>query len=374
MTHTTSSYNPDRFRRYYVESPGELSEVARVLSRAEAVGVDIEMGQRMLRRPGGIQEWKHYLALLQIASDDLSVVVDPLRCDDLTSLAPLLAGPMRKVLLGGGQDVALLAENGLPVRTIADVGEVAYAIFGRREDGMAALSRRIFGLELDKTVRRTDWLVRPLNPQLIIYAHRDAELTLQIYHWFQEHYPDVLRLHERLELEPEIPPSVSPWLRDALTRSSADAGTLVQEHDLDPEKQADRLDADMRHAMGLFGDAPRRINRLIRIAGDLGLRSLLPEVIPMTESPSSLIRASAARAVGKLADREEGRALLEPMKQDQIDDVRKAVDSALRDLKSREKTSHNGAEESADDPAPALNAESLAALQNLMQRLGEPEQ
>ena len=59
---------------------------------------------------------------------------------------------------------------------------------------MAALSRRIFGLSLDKSVRRTDWMHRPLNPALLAYAYRDAELTLLIYRWFQEHYPEAVAL------------------------------------------------------------------------------------------------------------------------------------------------------------------------------------
>src|SRR5947209_16838964 len=147
-------YRPERYRRQYVESPESLRRAVSDLTGADAIGVDIEMGQRMIRRPGGVQDWKHILALIQVASDEVSVVVDPLRCSDLSPLAPLLEGEATKVFLGGGQDVALLDAAGIPPVNVADVGEVAYAVFGRREDGMAALSKRILDLSLDKTVRR----------------------------------------------------------------------------------------------------------------------------------------------------------------------------------------------------------------------------
>lgn len=94
-------YRPECYRREYVESPDALQRAVDDLFGADAVGVDIEMGQRMIRRPGGVQEWKHILALIQLASDEVSVVVDPLRCSDLSPLTPLLGGKTTKVFLGG---------------------------------------------------------------------------------------------------------------------------------------------------------------------------------------------------------------------------------------------------------------------------------
>lgn len=362
-------YRPEAFTRVYIEDDKELERVARAFRDAPAVGVDVEMGQRLIRKPGGIQEWKHILGLLQIASDHLSVIIDPLRCSTLAPLSQLMGGPARKVLLGGGQDAAMLQSAGIPARNIADVGEVAYAIFGRREDGMAALARRIFGLELDKTVRRTDWLARPLSRQLIAYAYQDAELTLLIYRWFQENYPDVLASHERVELEPEIPHSVPDWLRDAMARGASDASFLLAEHDMAPERDAPALEAAIRDALHLYANAPRRLNRLLRIAGDLGLSGLLADVLPYRLSPSSLLRASAARAIGRLAERQEGAASLEPLLRDPIEDVRKAAQAGMKDLK----TPKRPAPEPEPD-APTLDDQTMSQLRALMEHLSSPDE
>ena len=198
-------YRPGQFRRLLVQDDTELARVVDELEQSEAIGVDLEMGQRAERKAGGYQEWVHILALIQIASPELSVAIDPLRISKLQLLAPLMGGPVRKVFLGGGQDASLLERSGIPARSIVDVGEVALAIFGRREDGMAALAHRVFGISLDKTVRRADWLVRPINPVLLAYAHRDAELTLLLFRWFEREYPEVVKYHERYELDPQLP-------------------------------------------------------------------------------------------------------------------------------------------------------------------------
>jgi hypothetical protein len=372
MSGDALSYHPERYRRAYIQDVSALRTAAQDLAADDAIGVDIEMGQRMTRRPGGVQEWRHILALIQLASSEVSVVVDPLRCSDLSPLAPVLAGDATKVFLGGGQDVALLESAGIPAYNVVDVGEAAYAVFGRREDGMAALSKRILGLNLDKTVRRADWLARPLNPALLSYAYQDAELTLLIYRWFRAKYPEVLAMHKRRELEPRIPTNLPDWLRDALLRGSSDAQIIVAEHNLDRERDAPAMAADVGRALDHFWDAPRRVNRLVRIAGDLGLKDLLSRIVPLADSPSSLLRASAARAVGKLADRESGESILKQLQEDPIEDVRKAADAAMRDLKGQRRAptpSTTSADETEPEPGAGLGEDTLAALQELLQRL-----
>jgi hypothetical protein len=361
-----AEYDPGRFRRGFVEDSRALQDVVAGLEASDSVGVDVEMAQRLERRAGGYQQWLHVLALIQLASDTLSVVVDPVRCPDLSPLSRFMAGKTRKVFLGGGQDAALLERSGIPARNVVDVGEVALAIFGRREDGMAALARRIFGLSLDKTVRRADWLVRPLNPTLLAYAHRDAELTLLIYRWFQHNYPAVTSLHERLELDPVLPITVSSWLREALSRPSVDPLIVLAEHGLDAANDADQLAADVRDALEQ-STAPRQINRLLRIAGELGLRSLVEDISPFVDSASSLIRAAAARAIGQLADLETGVPILERLEDDPIEDVRKAADAGLRELRAPKVAT--AVQEREEEETSSLGENAVSALEQLRRQL-----
>ena len=366
MSDASIQYRPADFERAHVQHADQLPQIADKLRESDAIGVDLEMVQRVRRRPGGLQEWVQVLALVQLASDRLSVVVDPVRCHDLSPLRALMAGETRKVFLGGGQDAALLEDTGIPARQVVDVGEVALAIFGRREDGMAALTRRIFGLSLDKTVRRTDWLARPLNPVLLSYAHRDAELTLLIYRWFQRNYPEVVAFHERTELDPPLPAEAAPWMRETGTRSGDDPLAVVMELGLDPDRDQQQMADDLRQALWQ-SRAPRQINRLLRLAADLSLRPLAPDVASFLDSPSSMVRASAARAVGHLAAPDVGEALVAPLRADPIEDVRKAAEAGLREL--RMPTREAPPEEDESGAATSLDESALSALQELRRAL-----
>lgn len=364
MNDATENYRPDDFRRVYVETEPVLRQVAGELAAADALGVDLEMGQLVDRRPGGVQRWYHVPALLQIASSSLSVVVDAVRVKDLSPLQPAMNGTARKIFLGGGQDVALLRAEKLAPHNIIDVGEVALGLFGRRQDGMAALSQRIFGITLDKTLRRTDWLARPLHPGLIRYAHQDAELTLLIYCWLREHYPEAVAAHEREHFEPPL--SRSPeWLQQAIRRSALEPQLILAENQLDVTRDRAELVADVRAALST-ATAPRVVNRLLRVAADLTLDEMVSDALGFADSPSGIVRAAAARTLGRLGSREpDVMETLQRLRSDALEDVRKAAESAARELK---KPKVEVAEEEAE-AEPVLNDEVLSALQQLRDSL-----
>lgn len=352
------------FRRVYVTRAEELTEPLRELRSQDAIGVDVEMGQSATRLPGGLSEWKHSLSLIQIAGGGLSVVVDALRCPT-APLGGLMRSDTRKVFLGGGQDASLLEAAGIGPRHVADVGEIALALFGRRQDGMAALSDRIFGLSLDKTIRRADWTKRPLDPVLLAYAHRDAELTLMIYRWFAREHPDAVAMHERLRLEPPLPETAPDWLVEIFGRPDADATAVVMELGIDLPADAERLAGEMRPTLA-GAASPRQQNRMLRVASDLGLRTLLPEVLPLAESRSSLLRSAAARAIGRLATREEGEQVLSRLADDEIEDVRKAAQVGLKELRMPRLETPP---EEAGAAVPSLDNSALDALAELKSRL-----
>lgn len=371
MTEGGTAFRVAPHRRVLVTDTQALRVEVEALSESPAVGVDLEMGQRVERRPGGLQEWKHILALIQIASDDLSVVVDPLRCDDLSPLRPLMAGQTRKVFLGGGQDVALLEGADIPARNIVDVGEVALGIWGRREDGMAALSRRMFGLSLDKTVRRADWLARPLNPTLLAYAHQDAELTLMIYQWFQQHYPMEVALHERLELDPRLDLSTPAWLLAVMRRSPSDALLALAECGLDRDKDREQIDGALARLLETLLP-PRQLSRLLRVIGELEARSLVPLVLAYTEYSTSIVRAAAARTLGAIGELDLVEVALTPLKEDPVEDVRKAADGALKELRRPRRREPESVEASPEDTS--IDEGARSALEALLRQMESGEE
>jgi HEAT repeat protein len=110
--------------------------------------------------------------------------------------------------------------------------------------------------------------------------------------------------------------------------------------------------------------APRLVNRLLRAAADLRLRPLLPDVVPLMRSQSSLVRASAVRAVGKLADLDEGVPVLEGMAADSMPEVQRAVESALKELRSPKRPELDLGGDTGEQQ-PALDEDAMSALAQL---------
>ena len=84
----------------YVTNAGELRELVSRLRMAPVVGIDTEF----------MRERTYFarLCLVQLGSDDLSAIVDPLAIDDLSPLCDLLSDPsVTKVLHAGSQDLEI---------------------------------------------------------------------------------------------------------------------------------------------------------------------------------------------------------------------------------------------------------------------------
>src|SRR5579884_399144 len=321
-----SSGQQEAFRRVLVNQPGELTRWVSLMADAPAIGLDVEMGQRILRLPDGTRRGRQILALIQIASSGLSLIVDPLAIKDLEPLRPLMTGKALKVVLGGNTDIQLLEEQQLHVRNIIDLGELGAAMFGRREEGMQALASRALDLEVDKSVRRANWMRRPLPPSLLDYAFRDAELTLNLYGWFEKHHHQEVLRHVRCELVPEPPPMLAPWIRRFLIKPR-DVFVLLAEEGIDWEKAKPRLTCEVRAALDA-NLSPPQLRRVVRLAGDLALADLMPEIETLAASPSSVLRSSAARALGRM-NNERARTVLQGLRNDEIEDVRVAAEAAL---------------------------------------------
>ena len=58
-------------------------------------------------------------------------------------------------------DRDMLEGAGLTLRMVTDLGDLARSAYGKGEASLAALSRRAFGIGMDKSLQRSDWLHRP---------------------------------------------------------------------------------------------------------------------------------------------------------------------------------------------------------------------
>ncbi len=321
-----------KFQRTYVQRASELPELLQCLGDSEAIGLDVEMGQKIHRLPGGVTRGEQILALIQIAAPGVSLVVDPIAVKDLSALKPIMAGQALKVVLAGGTDIQLLEEQGIHVRNVIDVAEMAMAVYGSREEGMQALASRALGIQVDKSVRRADWLKRPLHKSLLDYAFQDAELTLRLFRWFRQHHPDLVRRHLRSELMPSPPPGVARWIQRFLLKRR-DIFAILLEEGIDPDAQKPQLIREVQEALKA-GLTPPQLRRVVRLAGDLELTDLYPDIVHLADSPSAVLRGAAARALGRMNDK-RAKTVLRRLENDHIEDVRVSAQNGLKTLEAK---------------------------------------
>ncbi|MGE3854883.1 MAG: ribonuclease D [Planctomycetota bacterium] len=162
-----------------LDEPAALADAMARVRKAgyHAIGVDTEF----------IPESRYVpqLCLVQIATPDDVLLVDPLKCTDLAPLGQLLAdgddGP-EIVVHSGSQDIALLnLATHQRIRNVFDT-QVAAAFVTRREQAsFADLVKRFLGNDIDKTSTVTRWNRRPLDAAQLAYAADDVHFLLPLY-------------------------------------------------------------------------------------------------------------------------------------------------------------------------------------------------
>ena len=317
---------PEKGQRTWVDRPEQLLGAVDVLKQSHVVAVDAEFTQVRTRTQSDVSTASHRLALLQLAVDYQCFVVDALRLNDLSPLTAVVENPAIIILLhGAGADLRVMAERGLTVVHYYDLEATCRSIFGQHESSLAAMLQRAFHVRLDKSLQRTDWTRRPLPPAMVAYAARDAEMTLALYYWLDEHFSWALKIHESTNQQEPVAAWIEPFLRgtspvpaDVAVAEAMEQGIILNR---------EQVYADCRTALGSL-TYPLRRSRLLRLIADLSLVELLPEIKPLLAAQTAEVRAAAIRALNRL-DGEQSKTLIRPLLHDPVQDVRKAAQTAL---------------------------------------------
>lgn len=317
---------PAKGQRTWVDRPEQLLHAVDALKGSNVVAIDAEFTQARGRIQTSVSTSSHRLALLQLAIEHHCFVVDALRLNDLSPLVAVVENPGVLVLLhGAGADLRVMGERGLNVAHYYDLEATCRSIFGQHESSLAAMLQRAFHVRLDKSLQRTDWARRPLPPAMVAYAARDAETTLALYYWLDEHFPWALKIHESTNQQEPVAAWIEPFLRgsspvpaDVAVAEAMERGSILNQ---------EQLLLDCRTALATLTH-PMRRSRLLRLVADLSLVELSSEIESLLSAQSAEERAAAIRALNRL-DVEQSKALIQPLLHDPVQDVRKAAQIAL---------------------------------------------
>ena len=318
---------PEKGQRAWIDRTEQLVLAVHTLKTSRVIAVDAEFTQVRSAVQSGVPTTSHRLALLQLAIEKQCYVVDALRLHDLSPLAEVLTDPSIIILLhGAGSDLRVMAERDLNVAHYFDLEATSRSVFGQHESSLAGMLQRAFHYRLDKSLQRTDWTRRPLPPAMVAYAARDAEMTLALYYWLDEHYAWALKLHESTNLEEPVADWIEPFLRgsspippEAVVEEAIEKGIIANR---------EQLSIDCRATLATLSN-PMRRNRLLRLIADLSLVDLAPDIEPLLTAQPAEVRAGAIRALSRL-NVEQAKDLIRPLLHDPVQDVRKAAQTALR--------------------------------------------
>jgi ribonuclease D len=141
--------------------------------------------------------YRPQLCLLQIATPERAVAVDPLAVPDLSRWWQLAAsGEIQLVVHGGREEIRfILHRAGVRPPRLFDV-QIAEGLQSRAYPlSYAALVSRVLGRKLHSHETRTDWRKRPLTSQQISYALDDVAHLLPVYERQRRTLDALGRLH-----------------------------------------------------------------------------------------------------------------------------------------------------------------------------------
>ncbi|MEW6646430.1 MAG: ribonuclease D [Pseudomonadota bacterium] len=159
----------------YIDNPADLAAYCAELRQHDWFALDTEF----------MREKSYYpqLCLIQIATPDGAVCIDPFGIDDLGPLLELLYDPaILKVLHAARQDLEIFhVMRGTPPAPVFDT-QLAATLLGHGDQiGYGALVKETLGVELEKAHSRADWSLRPLTPEQLEYAADDVRYLVQVY-------------------------------------------------------------------------------------------------------------------------------------------------------------------------------------------------
>ncbi|MDH5423419.1 MAG: ribonuclease D [Gammaproteobacteria bacterium] len=158
-----------------VTTDAELEQCCAALANSRFLALDTEF----------LREKTYYsiLALIQVANESLTYIIDPIALDNLHKFFELINNPnIVKVLHSARQDYEIFynLQGELP-KPIFDT-QVAASLLGYGEQiGYANLVKDLLDIEVDKSQTRTDWTRRPLNEKQLSYAATDVIYLAEIY-------------------------------------------------------------------------------------------------------------------------------------------------------------------------------------------------
>ena len=119
--------------------------------------------------------FKEQVCLVQMATENRIIIIDPIQIKDLSPLKPLfLNRNVRKIFHGADYDIrSLYRDFDIEINHLFDT-ETACRFLGFKETGLETVIGKYFNINLNKKYQKKDWSKRPLSKAMMAYAAIDV--------------------------------------------------------------------------------------------------------------------------------------------------------------------------------------------------------
>ncbi len=126
-----------------------------------------------------LHRYQESLCLIQFATREGSILIDPLEIADLTPLGNYLADAT-VWMHGADYDMTMFKRQFGELPAIVYDTQIGARLLGVRKFGLGNLVSHYFGIELSKSSQKADWGKRPLSEKMIDYALDDVNYLLEM--------------------------------------------------------------------------------------------------------------------------------------------------------------------------------------------------
>jgi len=193
------------FNYQVIDTASRLEDFALILKKEKIIAVDLEADSMF--------HFQEKVCLIQIASEKINGIIDPLKINDLSLLNPMFANrDIKKIFHGADYDIrSLYRDFQITINNLFDT-QIAALFLGLKATGLDALLRNRLNINLDKKYQKKDWSKRPLPEEMVEYAAKDAIYLLPLAELLEKKLREKKRLlwvYEECAILSKVRPALS---------------------------------------------------------------------------------------------------------------------------------------------------------------------
>lgn len=184
LARRAGTYQP-RFPIAWVDDPEEMARVCARLQQEPMIALDVET---TLDEP-------RVLCTVQLGIANQSWIIDALAMKDLSPLKALMENDgVEKVIHNAFFEEQMLGKHGIKIHNVFDTLHHSRSKH-KKSPGLSHklgdVCERELGIYLDKSNQTSDWTLRPLAADQVLYAAIDVEVLVDLYPIFKPPKPPV---------------------------------------------------------------------------------------------------------------------------------------------------------------------------------------